>query len=423
MRRGAAISLLSMVALLLLLVTATAGDDGAPSATKAYSSADGRFTLTLPSDWVLDREPVEQSVMAWRVRLPGDGGAFLLRLYHVPGFVNPRAQAYVEREPQLKDWEAKGPAHVELDPLPQMWFEVPDKNEMTHCSWMYRVIRRNGITLVAFCDAPLWPKVREACQRAAMSITAKLDEWPPPPDGYRTLQREGISYRLHASVKDADVDVVHKLLRDTETAFAKVHGPVPKTADAPFVVYVHARPADAAGVDRSASEARHGQYASLVKLQLYAVPPAKGDADAAADLVREAWQAFLSQTFGNEIPFWLYVGEGYAAGAESATGRPLPAVPESLSSELPKSLRRLDELVALSSLSADDRMQMFVYVAFLRCGAKPWRDAFAAFLKDSAANGDCTTAQKERLLSLDQEKLRTAAQSWLARGFTVVKGR
>ena len=224
-------------------------------------------------------------------------------------------------------------------------------------------------------------------------------------------------------MKEAQIDPLHKLLRETEAALSKVHGPVPRTADHPFVVYVHARPADAAGVDQSASQTRYGNRASREKLQLYAVPPAKGDASAAADLVSEAWQALRVQTFGNEVPLWLYVGEYQAAHAESLTGRALPSVPASLMPELPTTLRRLDELAALESASPAACMEMFAYVAYLRCGAKPWRDAFAAFLKDIAANGDCGTAEKARLLSLDQEKLRTAAQAWLAKGLTPVKGK
>jgi hypothetical protein len=311
-----------------------------------------------------------------------------------------------------------------MEPLPHLLLDVPERDgSVTREVWMYRVIRRNGIAVHVECDAALWPKIRDDCLKATQSLTSTVEEWPPAPVNCRMLLRDGYEYWVHPSVKDGDLDALHKILRDEEAAFAKVHGAVPKPPESPFVVVVHARREDEAAVDANAADAHDGIFASQATGRLFVVPPGKGDAVAASELAREAWRALLRQTFGGDTPSWLDVGEGIAAGAEELTGRPLPSVPQGLVPLIPKTLQRFDEIVALERADADDRYSMFAYVAFFRCGGKSWRDAFAAFLKDSAATGDCTGAQKRHLLSLDQGKLRTAAQAFVAKGLTPVKGR
>jgi hypothetical protein len=102
-------------------------------------------------------------------------------------------------------------------------------------------------------------------------------------------------------------------------------------------------------------------------------------------------------------------------------GKPLPAIPDGFLVQIPKPLPRLDELAKLENPGFDASYAMLGYVAFFRLGPKPWRDAFAAFQKEGAASHDWDAAEKKHLLSLDQAKLRDAAQGWLGRNLTSVK--
>jgi hypothetical protein len=408
-------------AVLLLTCAAGAADAGdKPGAapplppTVTQTSTDGRFTIDLPADWTLDRVPTDLSVvMAWRARLPGEAGTVELRVIHYAGHPNARAQAYTDRQLERRDRPTAGPATVELGPVPRMGFDVGEGEGVVHLAWAYRVFRRNSVTLQTSCHARVWPMASAACLRAAASITAKLDETPTPPTGYRVLPLDGWSYRTPTGAKDADVEAARKQLRELEGEFAKSFGRVPSTEDTPFIVYVHARAAEAAQADDAASKARSGAFFNVATSRLFVVPTVKGDAVAAGDFAREAWRAFLAQTFGEEAPLWLRHGDAELVAAERECGRSLPSLPAETHAALPATLRRFDELCALQGAQSADRAEMLVYAALFREGGKPWRDAFAAFAKDCAADGDCATAQQKRLLSLDQEKLRAAAQAYL----------
>ena len=76
-------------------------------------------------------------------------------------------------------------------------------------------------------------------------------------------------------------------------------------------------------------------------------------------------------------------------------------------------MKRFDSVATLETASGDGWTTMFEYLAFFQHGPKPYRDAFAAFLKDAAATGDVETAQATRLLSLDQEKLWEAINEYV----------
>jgi hypothetical protein len=422
MRWAAAILVLALA--VQIVGVARAEPDEPPPATKEYASADKRFTMSLPAAWTVDRDPIGQSVMAWSVKLPDGAGQVALEVYSVPGILNARAQPYIERDVHPGRFGIPGPAHVESEPTPHLWLDEPVKSGgVDRHVWIYRVIRRNGLTLHVICDGKVWDSIRPDCMRAAQSLATTLPEWPPVPETYRRLTRDGYAEYLHPSVKDADADALHKLLRAEEAEFAKRYGPLWKPPESPFVVVIHKAREDAAPMDQYASTAKYGSFASGAKHQLFVVPPAKGDVAANAELVGEAWQAFLVQSFGGAIPYWLYLGESSAARVETTTGRSLPSVPDGLYISMTKTLRPFDEIARLENVDGSAADEMFMYVAFFRCGPKSYRDAFAAFLKDLAATGDCETAQRTHLLSLDQTKLRAAAQSFVAKELKPVKPR
>ncbi len=421
MRRAAAILVMALAAQIVGDTRAAAEDP--PPAAKEYASADGRFTISMPTSWAVSRDRHDVTVMSWFAKLPDDGGDVSLEVYNVAGILNVRAQPYLERGVHPERYGVPGPARVEMEPVPHVWMDVPDKGDVARHAWFYRVVRRNGLTLHTVCDAKRWDALRTDFLCAAQSLGTTLPEWPPVPGTYRRLSRDGYIEYLHPSVKDADADAVHRLLRTQEAEFTKRYGPLWKPPDSPFVVVIHARRPDAEAMDQYAAGADHGNWASFVKRQLFVVPPPKGDNSAMAEFVREAWSAFFAQSFAGSIPLWVSDGESWAAYSEAATGKSLPSVMQGLFDSMNDGLRRLDELVALAPSGGATRDQLLAYLAFFRFGPKTYRDAFAAFLKDVAATGDCETAQKTRLLSLDQAKLRAAAESFVAREMKPVKSK
>jgi hypothetical protein len=405
------------VAAVLLAAAASlvsfAGDAAPPTPalpTKTFASADGRISIELPEAWALKPEKRDQAAVAWTGTLSDGGGEISVSVYSVPGLVNAREQSFAERDVHPGRYGVKGPAHVETDVLPHLWLDFQDAGApMTRAVWMYRVVRRNGFTVHVLCAADAWPKIRLDCLRAAQSLTTTMEEWPTPPAGYARRVRDGIVYYVQPGAGDSDA-AVHAIVRGEQQAFLKLHGAVSIPPESPLVVVVHAKSAGAA-----AGEEQHFEPETY---RLVAVEPAKGDDKSRSVLVREARRAFIAQTFAGTAPFWLYCGESFLAWMEARSGRPAPSVLEGFPSLY---MKKFDDLAAYASAEGDTQEQMFVYTAFFVCGPRLYRDAFAAFLKDVAATGDCDSAQKKHLLSLDQDKLRDAAQKFAEKDLKPVK--
>jgi len=410
-----------------LVAAAFAGPDAAP-ATKEYASGDKMASLSLPAAWTVSPEKLDKAAISLSAELPKNGGRVHLELLTYPGRVGARAldasSLAARRSRELAEiWKndkiLDGP-RVTLDPTPQVFIQVEVKSGVLD-QWLgMRTVERIAVELDVSCAKDVWGKVQDACLAALLSVKVTPSGATDPLRDYRRVARDGYSYYVQPSVPDGDVDAVHKRLRSVEAAFVKLHGAVAWTDDAPFVVVVHPTLLDAVRFDTSMD--RHSQfgcYANSVVRRLSVVPP-KGDA-AAAELACEAWRSFIDQSGMEDYPFWLYLGEGDAAAAEAITGKSLPVVPDGVFLAIPKPLPTLEEIASVDRAYGKDVDGMFAWFAFFRCGPKPWRDAFAAFLKDGAATHDWSTAEKKNLLSLDQTKLRDAAQGWLARNLVSVK--
>jgi hypothetical protein len=327
--------------------------------------------------------------------------------------VNAREQPFTERDVHPGRFHVTGPAHTETDVLPHLWLDVPEPGAPTLREvWMYRVLRRNGFTVNVECAADAWPKVRTACLRAAQSLATTMDEWPAPPAGYARRVHDGIVYYVQPEAGESDA-AVHAVVNAERQAFVKMHGAVSWGPESPLVVVVHAR------TDDSAKSSRDEQNYDAPGYRLIAVAPAKGDDASRARLVREARYALLAQTFASETPTFLFYGEPMTSWMEAMTGKPAPCVLEGFA---PPHLPKFDDL-AYTAGGNDARDAGFVYTAFFLCGPRLYRDAFAAFLKDVAAGGDSATAPKARLLCLDQEKLRDAAQKFADKELKPVKAK
>src|SRR6185436_20671048 len=128
--------------------------------------------------------------------------------------------------------------------------------------------------------------------------------------------------------------------------------------------------------------------------------PLNKDPKFLSDLDCDLAKVFHIQTYGLIARPWLYAMDYVTGWQAGCSGGPLPAIADSIRPSLPTKLKRFDELVALTKIEDEDtRNQLFVYGALLRCGAKQWTDAWAAFQSECATTGDVETAEKKHLLS------------------------
>jgi hypothetical protein len=389
---------------------------GAPSvparagaATTRFESADHRVALELPADWKVETIPSDHSLLSLRAAIPPDGAPLRLDLYHQPGFRDERCQAYLERTSQVEMRDGAQRGEVLLQPSPHLVMTLGAPEEYPFHAWIYRVIDRNGFSLAAQCPPETWPLAKEGCFAAAKSLTSTIPEWPTPPEGYAVSEREGYEVYAQPGVSEDDVAALVAAVLDLEKKYAKAHAPVPKPrANRPQIVVSVDVPASLAAA--ISPDGRDDYFASEFHGRLYAVP-LKKDAPAAsrARLASAATGLFHQQCYGQLASSWLASGEKRLAASEALRGWPLPVLADE--TRLPKTMATFEKLVREPGRDAAE--QATAYVAVFRTGAKPWRDAFAAFLKDLAATGDWETAEKTRLLSLDQEKLRAAAQAWV----------
>jgi hypothetical protein len=389
---------------------AAAQDAAPPPAVSRHASADGRVSIELPTAWTVSPgKDRTEAVISLRLEAPA--GSLVLEVFHVPGVRDARAQAYHERATQPRRYETDAPALLRLDPLPHVTLDCPKPGLYAWHAWIYRVIDRNGFTVVAYCDPKTWDGVKASCFNAARSLTSSLPPWPGGPPGYRSSERDGYEYFVGTEVKDSTIAAFHAALLEREKRFTALHGPVPKPAwNRPVIVLSAHR----SGTDAAAGrEVRADYYADPYTGVLYGVPYRKDEPVARAQLAYAAAELLHSQAHSYLASDWVRAGERRVAYAEGRLARGLPSWPaDSVRETLPNVCRTLDSVIREKDF-ADRVDQATAYVALFHAGPKPWREAFAAYSKELSATGDWEAAERNHLLSLDQDKLRAAAQAFL----------
>jgi len=390
-------------------VAAFAGDDVAPpsAAPQRFESSDHKVALELPASWRVESMPSDHAALSLRITTPAASPVVNLDVFHMTGFLDARCQAYFERDAEVERYEGAARGDVFLEPLPHLVMSVTEGNAAVTRAWLFRVIDRNGFTLTVRCDPATWPAVKDACCAVAASLTSSIPEWPERPAGYVVSERDGYEYLVQPGVPDADVAALHAAVVELEKRYAKSHGPVPKPKDDRPVVVVSAD-REATRVAANVKSVDEDYFASVFFGRLYAVPIRADDAPGRAKLALAATEIFHAQCYGHLASTWLCTGEKRLAAADAWLGKPGGAA--SSHAALPKTVAPFDDVVHRPGKDAAE--QATAYVALFRGGAKPWRDAFAAFLKDLAATGDWDAAERTHLLSLDQTKLRAAAQAF-----------
>jgi hypothetical protein len=418
MRPFLAVSL-ALAILALAFAAARAAD---PPATQHVATDDESIAIDVPADWKITREDLKDSPLAFRVAVPASMGWGYLTVYHMNGMRGERGQVYRDRRVQPGLHEDVQGVEVGLEPTPWLTMLVKQNGHEMRKVWIPRVIDRDGFSISFNCSPALWPALKDDTFRAAQSLTSKLGEWPKPPAGFHTSTRDGFRYFVATVVKEKDVETLHAVVLEQEARYAKLHGPLPKPASNPPVIVVTPDNAMAMTITPEA-KSETGYATQFVEGRVFAVPMKKDDFRAKSSFAERLVAMFHVQSMGEAswAPEWLFHGERYVVQAEVWGGKPLPSFPPEFGTKLARSLGPFE---ALTKPNAKDlEAQSFAYVAFFRAGPKPYQDAFAAFLKDTAANGDWEAAQAKHLLSLDQDDLRVAAEKFVSKDLKMLKPR
>lgn len=397
--------------LLVLAAAVAAGDDE----VRWKATDDGSVRFAFPAAWQVEAVAPrgDNGLLAFEVRLPPrDRPFFRVTLWDLAGGCQtPRAQAYFERLMRMKEEETQS-AEVVLKPLPHLVLRGRDHaGEFLHAV-AYHVQNGHPLSLDYMGPVDLWEQARPGFLQAALSVTSRLPAWPPLPPGYAQVEKGDYLYLLHADAPKSAVTDLHRILKRQEKAHRKLHGASAKSIRWRSQIVVHADKAAASALCESAATSRHGHYLHSTEARLYAVPVEKGDEAAKAAFAREAYQLMHLRRYGGSHPRWLFVGEGTLVWSEQLAGESLPKVAGGLHADIP-----LGRLVPFATLVADSEhplwsKQVFAYVALFHDGPRAYRAAFKSFLKDFQETGDWELAQETHLLSLDQEKLREAAEAY-----------
>lgn len=411
-RSGVPAIALGVCVAVLVGAALAAPDDPAVPETRRFGSGEAgqRIEIDLPREWKVDHLDDPGSLMFLRLRSPKVEDFFGLSVARAPAIRNERGQAFADRG-ATKD-------EVGLEPLPHLVMDRDVRGEPVRSVRIYRVLHRLGFTVKMDCAPSAWPTLRDAAFRAAASLTSDFDEWPAKPQGYRESLRDGYEYLVNPAIKDKDVDALHAAVLEQEKRYAAQHGAVPKPSCNPIVVVVVPDRPTAGAVSLTATS-QFGYAANWQEGRLFAVPLKKDDAPGRGELADRLAVIFHTQCYGTCQPLWLCDGERRVAAMEAIARKPLPMVPAEAATEFAASLVPFQELVTTPPKNAV--AQSASYVAFFRAGGELYRDAFSAFLQDVASTGDWEAAQRKHLFVLDQEKLRTGAQTFIAKELKPVK--
>jgi hypothetical protein len=359
-----------------------AGSDRAPGKKAGTTEVKRKvYSLTLPSDWVLEDDEGAKTELAWQVELP-TGARAGLQLLRDENMLDPRSWSYY-----VADWfrENQRDATVEVRGK-----HVP-------------------LLLVSYPSGRI--EARADLLAAAKSLTAEVEPWPPVPKGY-LVSSAGTWIVARAPSVTKPLAPLEKAVKDAEKRFRREHGALPKS-DAPLVILVHNTTAEAAKIDPEAAKSTDGFHSDYRGRRLFALPIPKGDAEQAGLLTERVHQHLFVARYGDARPAWIRVGEGVIGRAEALLGKPLPSLHEGFAAWYSTlKLHRADELEGLVKANAENwAKEGFFYVVALRGGK--YRKEYRAFLDDLVETGDGPGAFARHLGTIDQEKLRASVHAYV----------
>jgi hypothetical protein len=373
--------------------------------TTDYSDEFGTFTVKLPEEWTvavhLGRK--RKADLMLKITPPeAEKGAYFY-VWNKRAMRGPRAQAWYEGPRILKDQKGESWS-IEMKPLPHVIIAKKSRTSGAARVYVvsYRVVRGNGLKMALSCRTALWEKIKAVYFDMVQNMSAAVSEFPPRPESYKGITKDGYLYLLHPDVRSKAIKDLHRQVTAEEKAFSKLHGKLRRDPNQPVAIVVHAKKEDALDVSPEAAESYSGFHTDRNNRRLFAVPLGVGK-EPRAYLGSQLRSLFFTMQYGDNQPYWIHEGEVRAAWVTAMAGRKLPALSPGYKSSIPDRFVGLQQLPMLQG--ADLTNQAFCYVAFFEAGPGKYQKAFKSFLRQFAATGDWRAAQKKYLLGLDQARL------------------
>ena len=388
----------------------------ATSQRRSIAASNGQHSILVPADWQIEDPKMSgdpKLVIGIRVRPPHEEGPLEIRVYHLPGMVGARAQAYTEKPVFEREYSPEQ-VSVVLTPRPHLTIEYVKDDDNVFDAHIFRIIRGNGFTIAARCRAELWPHVQDEVFAIVESLESKADAYPGEPAGYEVVEKDGFRYFIHPRANAKDVSAYHRVLRKHQAAFAKRHGPLDKAAKATGIIIFHQRKMQAKKIWKAAAKG-DGQNYDTHGHRLFAVPLDKRDPKKRSSLAYEVWYMFLRMRYGSIQPDWMAGGEAYVVHGEAEAGRSLPYTSAWVKSQSASILDFVDLVDQEDVADSAYRQNCALYVALFINGPRVYRNAYKDFLEAYASNGDWRAASTAHLRALDQEKLLRAAVKYLSK--------
>jgi hypothetical protein len=287
---------------------------------------------------------------------------------------------------------------------------------------VYRRFRCRGIHLGLHCKATTLERIRKPFFAAVRSITCSLPRWPELPKGYRHSTLDGISYQVRGPLGDKSFKQMHKCVRATQKEFVRVHGRIPRAADAPLLVIVHRDPEQHIELDKNATNVWYGMFADGRAKRVLAIPYKTPRSMREGALAWAVTEVLFMERYGTVEPWWATVGEASLARMRILTGKKAPWVTKAWTNSdvvISHTLSKLEDLRATRYREYARHAQ--AYSLLFRAGPGKYRRAYKSFLADLAGTGDYRTAQQKHLFSLDGAQLLTDLRHFLEKKVRVAK--
>jgi len=281
-----------------------------------------------------------------------------------------------------------------------------------------RVVNRRGFVLELSGSKPALERTLPAFFATVATLKSSRPLYPAIPETYARATRDGVEYLTRPTAKSLDWTPFHRKLLAQVAAFEKRYGALARNPANPVLVAVHANAAEAKALDPDFVSTIHGRPREGM---LVIVLPFADDADTRGGIAATMAAVLHAQFFGGNAPEWHAAADAALARLEARSAMSLPSIAESCADDLPKSLRRLDEIAKLPSIDDAAAREAMVYLAAFRSGVNELGFKGYVLGLRSAADDPSIVAMALTMAPFT-ENLRVAVRDWL-KSVKVVKGR
>jgi hypothetical protein len=373
------------------------------------------YEIELPEAWEPELVDAPKYEAAWNLKLPGSNAPAQLVLDREDKMGDPRSAPRLWQEGVLKNLKARDPQTV-FRPLPQLIVHHGEGDEQRVAQYVFRKIKGNPYFLLFDCGKEAFAAAQADVVAAMRSLEAKVKRYPSIPKDYDLKTKGPFLFAVHPSVKRS-LKGLHRVLRDQEKRFKKVHGSLPRTKE-PAVILVHGSKRQAGDLLAAAEKAQTDYYVDIQHGRLFAVPVQAGTGEPAGIAASAMQCFFFLLKYGDTQPVWAWNGELYVARAEQMTGKSLPYLHAGFANWIGETkVGRLDEIETITEENKENYGKLaFYYVCMFHAGK--YKKQYKKAMKEYGETLDWKAAFQNHLEPIGYDALRAATEAFM---YTKVK--